>query len=123
MPLRGRSAMVPQVFRSCVECPKCHTRYIIGTNPYRNGSYIKSYSAEEPDLRRLYCSCIGQVGGSPFKLSQLKTHTESQSSRFGFFRFKLSELKTYVVSEWANARGYGSPDEIVLFGDATKRAG
>ncbi len=116
--------MVPPVFCSCVECPKCRTRYIVGANPYRNGSYIKSYSAEEPDLRRLYCSCISQVRWVfPFKLSPLKIHAESESSLFGFFPFKLSELKTYVVSEWANDRGYGWRDEIVVFGDTTKRAG
>jgi hypothetical protein len=115
--------MVAQVFRSCVECPKCHTRYIIGANPYRNGSFMSSYPSGDTDLRRLYCSCLRQIGRSSFKLSQLKTYTESQSSHFGFFPFKLSELKTYAVPEWANARGYGSPDEIVLFADATKRAG
>ena len=75
--------------RSCVECPQCHTRYIIGANPYR----ISVHPSESSDVRRLYCCCAG---------------------RFDFFLFKLSELKIYSVSETAHARGYGSPDEIVL---------
>ena len=92
---------MPLRLRSCVECPRCYIRYIIGVSPYRNGSYISAHPSEGSDLRRLYCSCLG---------------------RFGFFPFKLSELKTYSVSEWAYARGYGSPDEILLADDGKKKA-
>jgi hypothetical protein len=83
-------------FRPCVECPKCHTRYIIGVIPYRNGSYVSAYPPDDIDLRRLYCSCL---------------------NRFDYYPFKLSELKIYTVSEWAYARGYGSLEEIVLTAD------
>jgi hypothetical protein len=87
---------------SCIECPRCHTRYIVGASPYRNGSYVSSHPSEGPDVHSLYCSCTG---------------------RFGFFllKFKSSELKTYSVSEWAHARGFGSPDEIVVT-DTVKKA-
>jgi hypothetical protein len=92
---------MPLRLRSCVECPRCHTRYIIGANPYRNGSYISGNLSEDSDVRNLYCCCTG---------------------RFGLLQFKLSELMTYSVSEWAYNRGYGSPDEIVLVDDKKRKA-
>jgi hypothetical protein len=40
--------------RHCVECPKCHTRYLPGFTPYRNGSYLipltKGFPAMDPVL-------------------------------------------------------------------------
>jgi hypothetical protein len=87
--------------RSCVECPKCHTRYLIGSSPYPNGSYIVAHPPAAADLLRLYCACDNSV-----------------SSR----AFKFSELKMYSVSDWAVRRGYGSPEEIVLVQAATKKA-
>jgi hypothetical protein len=98
LPLGGSAMNL--CLRSCVECPRCHTRYIIGGNPYRNGSYISDHPSEGSDVRSLYCCCAGH---------------------FDFFPFKLSELKTYSVSQWAYNRGYGSPDEIV-FADHQKKA-
>ena len=84
----------------CVECPKCHTRYIIGANPYGNGSYIVSHDTVESDLRRLFCTC------------RLPDYHE----------FKLNEMKAYAASHSVYERGYGSPDEIVLLGDEQKQA-
>jgi len=31
--------------RRCLECPKCHTRYLLGFSPYSNGSYVVSVGA------------------------------------------------------------------------------
>ena len=87
--------------RSCAECPKCHTRYLMGSSPYPNGSYIVGHPPAAADLLRLYCTC----GNSP------NCHS-----------FKFSELKMYAISDWADKRGYGSPEEIVLVRAATERA-
>jgi hypothetical protein len=87
--------------RSCVECPKCRTRYLIGSSPYPNGSYIVAHPPAAADLLRLYCACD----------NSLSAHA-----------FKFSELKMYSVSDWAEGRGYGSPEEIVSVQAATKRA-
>jgi hypothetical protein len=84
----------------CVECPKCHTRYIMGLDPYGNGSHIVSDAAEGTDLRRLFCSC----------------------SVPEYHEFKLSELKAYGVPHSAYEGGYGSADEIVLTNDEQKQA-
>ena len=87
--------------RSCVECPKCHTRYVIGSNPYYNGSYIVAYPPSGADLLRLYCTC-GDL---------LTSHA-----------FEISDLKMYAVSEWAEKHEYGSPEEIVSVRGAAKKA-
>jgi ketosteroid isomerase-like protein len=29
--------------RHCIECPKCLTRYVIGSSPYRNGAHLISH--------------------------------------------------------------------------------
>jgi len=84
---------VPSRIRSCVECPTCHTRYVIGCSPYRNGSYIVAHPLAAADLLRLYCTC----GNTPSS-----------------YTFKFSELKMYAVSDYADRRGYGSSEEIVL---------
>ena len=86
--------------RHCVECPKCHTRYLFGSSPYPNGSYIVAHPLVATDLLTLYCTC-----DSP-----------------GSYSSKLSELKTYAVSDWADRRRYGSTEEIVLVRAATKKA-
>jgi hypothetical protein len=77
--------------RHCVECPKCLTRYVIGSSPYRNGAYLVSRLAVGSEEHTLYCSC----------------GVRSLSIRW-------SDLKAYAVSNRAHDRGYGKPDEIVL---------
>jgi hypothetical protein len=78
--------------RHCVECPKCHTRYLIGFSPYRNGARLVPLVAGVWEQWILYCSC-----GRPPTSS----------------RWSASELKMYVVSDQAHGRGYGPPAEIV----------
>ncbi|HUM05168.1 MAG TPA: hypothetical protein VLT90_06890 [Terriglobales bacterium] len=75
--------------RHCVECPKCHTRYLIGASPYTNGAYLVM-PPSDLNTHTLYCPC----GKSAF------------TSRW-------SESKTYIVSNPAYDRGYGSPEEII----------
>lgn len=77
--------------RHCVECPKCHTRYLPGCSPYRNGSYLIPLVANGLSGWILYCAC-----GTP--------HVSSQWSG--------RELKPYEVSVKSYRRGYGSPEEI-----------
>jgi hypothetical protein len=77
--------------RHCVECPKCRTRYLIGSSPYRNGSYLVSCLTKDSEVHILYCSCDRRP------ISNL-----------------WSDLKKYVVTGGAQDRGYGPPDEIVL---------
>lgn len=89
---------MPYRLHRCVECPKCHTRYIIGANPYGNGSYIVSHPTGESDLRRLFCACRGP----------------------DYQEFKIIELQAYAVPRDVYVRGYGSPDEIVLPGHEQK---
>ena len=88
--------------RSCVECPKCRTRYLIGSSPYHNASYIVAHPLAAANLLRLYCCSCGNSPSS--------------------YTFKLRELKMYAVSDWADRRGYGSPEEIVLVRAATQKA-
>ena len=78
--------------RYCVECPKCHTRYLPGSTPYRNGSYLLPLVEGVADDWTLYCSC-----GRP--------HSPS--------RYNWNELKRYSISIRAYERGYGPPEEIV----------
>jgi len=77
--------------RHCVECPKCLTRYVIGSSPYPNGTYLVSHLSGDSEEHTLYCSCGMRS-----------------------FSIRWSELKTYAVSNRAHDRGYGMPDEIVL---------
>ena len=81
---------MPHRIRHCVECPKCHTRYLIGSSPYRNGSYIVSSVTSDSKVLTLYCSC-----GRPATIS------------------RWSEFGAYAVSNGAYDRGYGPPNEIV----------
>jgi hypothetical protein len=77
--------------RHCVECPKCRTRYLPGSNPYCNGSYLVPLTENLTAGWILFCSC-----GT--------AHVASRSN--------WSELKPYAVSAEAHRRGYGPPDEI-----------
>ena len=95
--LRPESLWLPVMrrrIRHCVECPRCQTRYLIGSSPYHNGSYLVSCLTTDSEVHILYCSC----DRSPI------------SSRW-------SELKKYVVSSRAHDRGYGPPEEIVPVGN------
>src|SRR5262249_24885549 len=84
-------AIMRRRIRHCVECPKCRTRYLIGTSPYRNGSYLVSCLTKDSEVHILYCACDQSAIANPW-----------------------SELKKYVVSTRAHDRGYGPPEEIVL---------
>jgi hypothetical protein len=77
--------------RHCVECPKCLTRYVIGSSPYRNGAYLVSCLDGNFEEHTLYCSC-GRRSAS----------------------IRWNDLKSCVVSHGAFDRGFGPPDEIVL---------
>jgi len=81
---------MPRRIRHCVECPKCHTRYLIGASPYDNGSYLMSSVIGDSEVHTLYCSC-----GRPAVTS------------------RWEELPTYAVSNGAYGRGYGPPEEVV----------
>ena len=81
---------VSQRVHRCVECPRCHLRYVIGTNPYSNGSYIVSEASTEIALSRLFCAC----------------------SVSNYYEFRLGQLKAYVVSPSIHERGYGSAEIV-----------
>jgi hypothetical protein len=87
--------------RHCVECPKCHTRYLPGFTPYRNGSYLIPLTKGFPAEWTLYCSC-----GRP--------HTST--------RWSWREFKSYSVTGQAHRRGYGSPEEILDLKPAVARS-
>lgn len=99
--------MIPRI-RHCIECPKCHTRYLVGFSPYRNGAYLVPLSAgfsEDAGLSgewTLYCSCCRPPIPS---------------------RWTWSELSLYAVSNQAHNRGYGSPQEIVLVREKSRFSG
>jgi hypothetical protein len=78
--------------RHCVECPKCHTRYLIAFSPYRNRSYLVPLVVGSSEEFILYCSCK-----RPSIVS----------------RWKWSEVKTCKVSRAAYDRGYGTAEHIV----------
>jgi hypothetical protein len=78
--------------RRCIECPKCHTRYLIGFSPYRNGAWLVRPVDTSFEEYTLYCSCARPPSAT---------------------RWIWSELKEYVISSQVQDRGYGSPDEIV----------
>lgn len=81
---------MPRV-RHCVECPKCLTRYLPGSSPYGNGSYLMPLTENFSAGWMLYCSCS----------------VPHASSQWGW-----SDLKPYDVSIKAHRRGYGSAAEI-----------
>ncbi len=89
---------MPVRIRHCVECPKCLTRYLIASSPYRNGSYVVpavpylsgNYTLSDEYI--LFCTC-----GNPRVAS----------------RWHGSAFKSYRVSKAAHKRGFGPPEEIV----------
>jgi uncharacterized Rmd1/YagE family protein len=76
--------------RHCVECPKCHTRYLIASSPYRNGAYLVRTRLDR-DEYTLYCFCDGWQMPNVWKWLQ---------------------VKPCEVSKRAHRRGYGSLAEI-----------
>lgn len=76
--------------RHCVECSKCHTRYIVSLSPYRNGSYIIPTVRGSSEEYALYCSCR--------KAAKV---------------WRWSEVQTCKIASQAYERGYGTPEEIV----------
>ncbi len=48
---------MPPFLRHCVECPKCHTRYLIAFSPYCNGSHLQRTAGGFSEEYILYCSC------------------------------------------------------------------
>ncbi len=91
-------AMASRV-RHCVECPKCLTRYLPGSSPYRNGSCLMPLAEGFAAEWTLYCAC----GRPPI------------SSRWSW-----SDLKLYAVSIQAHDRGYGPPEEIVALDEKSR---
>jgi hypothetical protein len=77
--------------RHCIECPKCNTRYLIGSSPYDNGSYVLPLIAGNADDWILYCAC-------QTPRVRLQCH--------------WSEMKMCAVSKSAHGRGYGSSEEM-----------
>jgi hypothetical protein len=74
--------------RLYVECPGCHTQYLVKDGPlkYSTGAYIENV-AGSPEWQRLLCPCRP---GDPykFKLSErkrLKLFAEDESERTHFF--------------------------------------
>jgi hypothetical protein len=85
--------------RHCVECPKCHTRYLISLSPYRNGSYLLATMDGSPEEYTLYCSCSRTAAASVWK---------------------WNEVKACEVSKSAYDRGYGTFDEVVPIDDRSR---
>ena len=79
--------------RSCAECPRCGTRYLIGFSPYGNGAYLESFVTRFSKEYLLFCPCLDTLT-SP--------------------RCSPSDLKRYAISLSAYDRGYGDPSEIGL---------
>lgn len=76
--------------RHCVECPRCHTRYLVSRSPYRNGAYLIPTVQGSLEEYALYCAC---------------------SSVASLWRW--SEVKVCEVSSAAYDRGYGTAEEIL----------
>jgi hypothetical protein len=79
--------------RQCVECPKCLTRYLVGSSPYRNGSSVVPVRSGSTEEYVLYCQC----------------HRPAAVSRW-----MSSELKSCTVSRDAYFSGYGNHHQIVI---------
>jgi len=85
---------IPQMsarVRHCVECPRCHTFYLIAFNPYRNGSYLVRTGTGSSEEYTLYCLCDGP-------------HAPNVS--------RWREVQACEVSRTAHQRGYGSLQEV-----------
>jgi hypothetical protein len=81
--------------RSCAECPRCGTRYLVGFSPYGNGAYLESFITRFSKEYLLFCPCLDPLT-SP--------------------RCSPSYLKRYAISRSAYDRGYGDPSEIRFAG-------
>ena len=68
--------VMPRRIRQCVECPKYHTRYLIGCSPYHNGSYL-FFSHPSLDSVRLYCVCSDSPSFNAFRWNELKMYAAS----------------------------------------------
>ena len=77
--------------RHCVECPRCHTCYLIAFSPYRNGSYLVRMTTRVEEYT-LYCFCEG-----PHKPNVCR----------------WPEVKACRVSQPTYDRGYGPRDEVL----------
>lgn len=86
--------------RHCVECPKCHTWYLVGFSPYSNGAYLVRAGANSSDEYTLYCFCQG---------------VESVSV------CRWVEAKACEVSTTAHRRGYGLLDEIWVLNQGSRK--
>jgi hypothetical protein len=87
--MHAATSMVHRV-RHCVECPRCHTRYLIASSPYSNGSYLVRMPAESEEYT-LYCFCDGAYKANVCR---------------------WPEVKACRISKPTYDRGYGSPDEV-----------
>jgi hypothetical protein len=90
----GKPIVMTRRIRRCAECPKCHTRYLIGFSPYRNGSDLRPLVAGSCDEYMLSCSC-----GRPFTTS----------------RWRWIEFKPYAVSRAAHKRVTALPTRSSLY--------
>jgi hypothetical protein len=81
---------MPTRVRHCVECPKCHTCYLVGFSPYSNRAYLVTTRGGS-DEYTLYCFCEG-------------AHLPNI--------WKWAKAKPCDVSKAAHKRGYGTLDEI-----------
>jgi hypothetical protein len=79
--------------RQCVECPKCLTRYLIASSPYRNGSCVVPVNTGSTDEYVLYCLCSRPAAVS---------------------RWSSIDLRSYKVSRDAYFSGYGNRHQIVI---------
>ena len=82
---------MPNRIRHCVECPKCHTCYLLGFSPYSNGAFLVSAGGASAEEYTLYCFCEG---------AQLPNIC------------KWGKAKPCDVSKAAHRRGYGTLQEV-----------
>ncbi len=78
--------------RQCVECPKCHTCYLIAFSPYGNGSYLVRAGAGAKEYI-LYCFC--EEGTVPN-------------------RERWADVKPCAITKAVHDRGYGTLDEVSI---------
>ena len=79
--------------RHCVQCPKCHTWYILAFSPYGNGALLVPTIPGSSEEYTLYCSCA-----KPRAVS----------------RWRWCDVLTCAVSQLAHQRGYGSSEEVMI---------
>lgn len=76
--------------RHCVECPRCHTYYLIASSPYSNGAYIVPTGAGSEEYT-LYCFC-----------------EDKQLPHIGKWQLAIA----CDVSKAAHRQGYGTLHEV-----------